>query len=267
MNIILRTLLALTVTGAIAACAPPGEQPAADGAAAAITVKGALAYRERIALPPAATANITVSDISIADRKAPLIAEQSIDLGSRQVPIDFELVLAKAKLKPRARYSLRGSISGPNGQLMWATDTAHIIDPSKPVNDLGTLTLVRASQKNKSSTPALQGHTWVVENIAGGGVIDAAHATLNFGTGGKLFGLASCNNYSGTYELTGEELSVGMLAVTQMACAPALNQQERRFLQVLQSARSFAIDTTGKLIIHAESGTTLEAYSSDSMSN
>lgn len=260
MTVTFRNLLLLVVTSALAACAPSGEQAADNGGANAITVKGALAYRERIALPPGSTARITVSDISIADRKAPVIAEKDIDLGNRQVPIAFELAVAKSHLKQRGRYSLRGTISAPNGQLMWTTDSAHVIDPTNTVNDLGTLWLVRVSKNANSSTPKLTGTEWVVENIAGGGIIDASHATLNFTTDGKLYGNASCNNYSGEYKSTSKGLGVTPLAVTQRACVPALNKQEQKFLQVLQNTRSFDIDKTGKLIIRADSGKTLQAY-------
>lgn len=146
---------------------------------------------------------------------------------------------------------------------MWTTDAVHPVEPQNAVNDLDTLRLVRVSQKSSGDNSPLTGREWVVENIAGGGVIDASRATLNFDAEGKLYGRASCNNYSGQYEITGEELSVGILAVTQRACVPALNIQEQKFLKVLQNTRSFEIVTTGKLVIQAVSGETLEAYSAE----
>lgn len=74
-----------------AGCATTGEKVVPDANTDRITVKGNLAYRERIALPPDSTAQVAVSDTSIADRMAPVIAEEKMDLDHRQVPIPFEL--------------------------------------------------------------------------------------------------------------------------------------------------------------------------------
>lgn len=262
MPVIIRNLFLLPLVSMLAACVLfNSHQPAAvaDGADV-IKIKGALAYRERIALAPNSMAEITVSDISMADSKAPVIVAKTIALGRQQVPIDFELMLDKSRLQARHRYSLRATINGPDGDLQWTSDTAHIIDTKQAVNDMGTLLLVQTSANTDHVGSPLVGPEWVVEDVAGGGIIDASRATLNFGVDGKLSGRASCNYYSGEYETTGQSLSVGALAVTQRACVPALNKQEQRFLQILQNAQSYVINVNGKLIVHAASGDTLEAY-------
>ena len=268
MTAFVRKLLLLAMTAPLAACVLCADRTTSAHAqnaqdtqkSGAITVKGALAYRERIALIPNSTARITVSDISIADRKAPVIAEQEMELGRQQVPIKFSLEIEKARLQPRRRYSLRATISDPAGQLIWTTDTARIVDPQQAVNDLGTLRLVRVNQQTSATPSTITGVEWVVENIADGGIIDASRATLNFDAGGRLYGRASCNNYSGEYSARGNKLQVGNLAVTQRACVPALGNQEQEFLRVLQNAESFSFDANGKLILRSDSGETLEAY-------
>lgn len=106
----------------------------------------------------------------------------------------------------------------------------------------------------------LVGVTWVVEDIAERGIIDASHMTLAFDDNGHVSGHAGCNQYRASYDVTGEGLRIGPIASTRQACAPALNNQESRFLDVLQNARHFDIDPTGKLIIHTGSGQTIEAY-------
>ncbi|RXZ42813.1 META domain-containing protein [Crenobacter cavernae] len=95
----------------------------------------------------------------------------------------------------------------------------------------------------------LRGAEWVVEDIGGGGIIDSSRATLNFRDGGRLDGRASCNSYSTSYTLTGESLTVGRGASTLMACAPALMQQEQRFLDILQGVNRFEISDTGALVL------------------
>lgn len=109
----------------------------------------------------------------------------------------------------------------------------------------------------------LAGVEWVVEDVAGKGIIDASRMTLNFATDGQLSGRASCNRYHAHYKLSGETLEMGPVATTRMACAPALNNQEHRFVQVLRDVRGFDVDATGKLILYTPAGQTIEAYPSE----
>ena len=96
---------------------------------------------------------------------------------------------------------------------------------------------------------SLQGVEWVVEDIGGGGVIDNSRATLNFGRDGKLTGRASCNSYTATYTWSGSSLSIGQGASTMMACAPALMDQERRFVDILQGVQRYEFSDTGALVL------------------
>jgi heat shock protein HslJ/uncharacterized lipoprotein YbaY len=106
----------------------------------------------------------------------------------------------------------------------------------------------------------LQGGEWVVEDIAGAGIVDGSYATLNFGADGELAGSGSCNRYSGSYTLTGEGLSVSSkTAMTMMACVPALMQQESRFMQLLSQVRRFRFGVGGALILEAGDGGTITA--------
>ncbi|HXY32571.1 MAG TPA: META domain-containing protein [Gemmatimonadaceae bacterium] len=105
----------------------------------------------------------------------------------------------------------------------------------------------------------LQGSEWVVEDIGGGGIIDNSRATINFATDGSIYGRASCNTYRGSYILTGEGLIVSKAAATLMACAPALMEQEQRFLDALQSVQRFEISSTGALVLHGANGKTITA--------
>ncbi|MES1928107.1 hypothetical protein SADO_02590 [Salinisphaera dokdonensis CL-ES53] len=258
----IRVLVLLLSSIVLAGCAANSQRPSA-AAGDATTVKGQIAYRERIALVPGSHARVRVEDVAIADRKAPVIASQTLDLAERGVPAAFELVIPRDKLAPHGRYSLRAMIIGPDGRLLWTTDTHHPVHSDRRVNDLGLLMLKRVhsdSRDREAADRPLTGVEWVVEDIANAGIIDFSRVTLNFDTDGRLYGRASCNQYSGTYELEGDQLSVGRTTVTMKACAPALNNQERRFLDVLEDARGFEIDGTEKLIIHTAAGSTLEAY-------
>lgn len=93
----------------------------------------------------------------------------------------------------------------------------------------------------------LAGGEWRVEDISGRGVFDSALVTLEFDARGRVFGSAGCNRWFAGYELTGETLRFGPAGATSMACAPALMDQEMRFLAALDGVAGFDIDATGAL--------------------
>jgi heat shock protein HslJ len=100
----------------------------------------------------------------------------------------------------------------------------------------------------------LAGRTWVVEDIAGGGVMDDARTTMGFDHAGRVFGSGACNRYNGGVELTGETLGFGAIASTMMACPDALMAQERRFFDALAGVTGFDIDETGTLVLRGAEG-------------
>lgn len=98
----------------------------------------------------------------------------------------------------------------------------------------------------------LTSREWLVEDIDNGGVIDRSHATLTFSEDGNISGSTSCNRYFGEYQRQGNRLSFMSLGSTRMACAPSLMNQEQRFLNALQAAERFSVDSTGALIIEGQ---------------
>jgi heat shock protein HslJ len=103
----------------------------------------------------------------------------------------------------------------------------------------------------------LTGPLWVVEEIAGADTVDAAGVTLDFRADGRVAGRASCNRYTATYQLTGEDLTIAPVAATRMACAAASMEQERRFLQALADVARFDIEPTEALLLLAVDGRVL----------
>lgn len=105
---------------------------------------------------------------------------------------------------------------------------------------------------------SLTGTSWLVEDIAGGGVIDRSAATVEFPEPGRVGGNASCNRYMGGYELDGDSITFGNLAGTMMACPEALMNQEQRFHQAMGSVTGWRIDSdTGLLHLLDEAGETV----------
>jgi len=111
------------------------------------TVQGQLFYRERIASLPDSVATITLNDVSRAD--APAIRVAGLTLLADRIPVSFSMGVATDRLNDRARYAVRGTITDPNGELLWTTDTAYMVDAAKGLNDLGMMRLVRVAQDGR----------------------------------------------------------------------------------------------------------------------
>jgi putative lipoprotein len=84
---------------------------------------------------------------------------------------------------------------------------------------------------------------WLAEDIRGGGVIDNLQTVLEIGASGTVGGKGGCNGIGGTATIKGTTISFGNIVSTQMACAPAVMDQEMKFLSTLTLVRSFRIDT------------------------
>ena len=102
------------------------------------------------------------------------------------------------------------------------------------------------------SIDLLAGVEWVVEDIDSAGIVDSARVTLEFDAASRrLAGRGGCNRYNAAFDLSGEGLSIGPVAATRMACAPALMEQEQRFFALLARISRFDIDPTGALSLYS----------------
>lgn len=68
--------------------------------------------------------------------------------------------------------------------------------------------------------------------------------TADFGKDGTLSGNSGCNTYTGGYKVNGDQITIGPLASTMMACSePAgVMDQEAQYLAALQSAATYQIE-------------------------
>jgi len=121
-----RTLFLISVLAALSACAStPRQEDAAVKPAppAVVTLSGTLSYRERVALPPDARVTVAISDVSLMDVAAPVIAQTEFATGGRQVPIAFSLDYDRARIERAHRYAVSARITDGGGRLIWITDT------------------------------------------------------------------------------------------------------------------------------------------------
>lgn len=119
-------LLLLPVFVALSACQTTGTPPPSSaGASEAVTVtlNGTVAYRQRIALPSDARLTVTISDVSLMDAPATVIARTEIETAGQQVPIPFALDYDAARIVAGRSYAVSARITDVAGKLIWITDT------------------------------------------------------------------------------------------------------------------------------------------------
>ena len=90
------------------------------------------------------------------------------------------------------------------------------------------------------ATPGLVGTTWRLTELEGKPAPlgqDGKAATLELAAEGKrATGFAGCNRMTGSYELTGDSLRIGPLALTRMACEKGMDL-ENQYVNALQRTR------------------------------
>ncbi|SFP75882.1 putative lipoprotein [Variovorax sp. 770b2] len=105
----------------LSACASstPASKPSAS-----LRVSGTVAYRERIALDPAAEVVVQLLDVSRMDAPSVTLAEQRIKANGRQPPFAYELQVDAARIDPRMRYAVSARIVRGE-QLLFINDTQY----------------------------------------------------------------------------------------------------------------------------------------------
>jgi len=115
----------LAVLVSLSACGSdmPGNPAAIDDVDTNKTaqVTGTLMYRERIALPPGAVAEVWLLDTSLADVPAVELAYQKID-DPGNPPIPFALEYDPQQIRERMQYTVRATIKQAD-RLLFTSDT------------------------------------------------------------------------------------------------------------------------------------------------
>lgn len=105
----------------------------------------------------------------------------------------------------------------------------------------------------------LQGGVWAVEAIDSEEIVDGTEGTLSFTAEGTVSGRSFCNNYNGSYTLSGHSLTIGRVASTKMACPPPEMELERVFADVLTHVSRFELTEDGALVLNTHDGRTITA--------
>ena len=137
---------------------------------------------------------------------------------------------------------------------MFRTDTIHPV-LTHGAGEAVELRLVRAAAPAAEAAPPLVGPDWVAEDIGGRGVVDRVRSTIALGADGRISGSGGCNRIAGSYSLAGETIGFGQMISSMMACAPAVGEQEQRFLRALARTKRWRITPEGwLLLLDAEGG-------------
>lgn len=218
---------------------------------------GEVMFRERMALPPGSVVQIELLDVSLADAPARQIAVQRLT-GMVGSPIPYQLEFDKAAIEAGHRYALRAQITAADGRLLFTSTSHHAaFDPGENAGRIMVQHVAAPpaeAPSNDRLTETLTG-TWLVEDIAGGGVIDNLQSLLSIADDGEVNGSAGCNRFFGKATIEAEAISFGSFGATKMACPPAIMDQEQKFLRALTLTRRFQIvPQESKLLLFDEAG-------------
>ena len=101
----------------------------------------------------------------------------------------------------------------------------------------------------KAQSQELAGSSWEPTAYNNGkqavvGMLDGTTLTADFGKDGTLSGNSGCNQYTGEFKVTGNQITIGPLASTMMACSEpeGVMDQETQYLAAIQSAATYEIE-------------------------
>jgi putative lipoprotein len=228
-------------------------------AATAQSVQGTATYRERMALPADAVFEATLEDVSRADAPPVVVAIQRVP-SPGDPPIAFTIAYDPGRIAPDHRYIVRARILA-GGSLLFTSDTApSVITRGNPTTVSLLLRRATGGQTASSGTP-LAGTFWKAVELAGKPVASPAGARdvhLQFQIEGRVSAFDGCNQMTGPYTVSGDSLTFGRMAATQMACMDA-SGVEQAFRAALEHTSRFRIDA-GKLELFDDGGVRLAVF-------
>ena len=115
-----------------------------------------------------------------------------------------------------------------------------------------------------ANVSALEGTPWVLAQGVDGLTVPTGVALSAMFEKGTVSGSAGCNRFTGPYTVDGEALDVGLIATTNMACAPPLDAVERAYLAALDRVSAWRSGSGGLQLLDA-AGTELLRYEAASI--
>lgn len=108
---------------------------------------------------------------------------------------------------------------------------------------VGMMILTACASSGSQQAGDLTGKIWALTELEGQPLAAGTGISVQFTADGKVSGSAGCNRYSGTYTVSGNNITFSSpMASTMMMCEQAVMDQESAFLNALGMAKTFAID-------------------------
>jgi putative lipoprotein len=222
------------------------------------TIHGSIGYRERIMPPPGAEIVISLVDVAKMDVAATVIASKRFDIVGGP-PWDFTLQYDRQQLDSKGRYAIQGRLEA-SGRLHF-TSTSHIPAFSHDATKGIRIMLNRVPDSNVNTKPdvTLSNTYWKTVELSGSPVRlgkgkKELHLILN-DTKKQVKGFSGCNTFRGGFKQNEQQITVGPMAATMMACMDDM-EQEQRFLQALAKVKRFSISGK-KLVLYDTDGQVL----------
>ncbi|MDG5500189.1 YbaY family lipoprotein [Marinobacter sp. BGYM27] len=262
------------LSGMLAGCAGFG------GGMEESRIEGSVWYKERMMIPPDATVTVSLEDVSRADAPSVTIASKEFKPEGGP-PYAFSLAYDADRILKRNRYSLRAKIMRDNKLLFISTQAvpAFANDSGTPVNILVSRVNASISSDNGpggvSAAAAAPGQVkmtetfWKLVELNGNAIkndVGVRAKEINIvlhEEGTRAVGFAGCNNFSGSYTLSGNDISFGALISTQMACLAGMDVEDS-YLKMLQETTHFKQER-GVLTFFNDSDEAVLKYNADDM--
>jgi len=88
----------------------------------------------------------------------------------------------------------------------------------------------------------LTGKMWALSALMGKPLVPGTGITAQFTSDGRVSGSAGCNQYTGTYTVSGNTIQFSSpLASTRMACPQEVMDQENAYLKALGEAKTYTV--------------------------
>lgn len=239
MKAALTTIAALALVGALQACSPT-EPDTPDQA-----------KNETSEPNPAATP--TTRPLSLSDDNAVLYDCAGSEVATEYRNAEDDILVELDGVV----YALPPAISASGARYEGATDlgTLEFWDNGQEalltIGDGETINCTRLDSTTASGgmSTELTGKTWLVEDLNTAGVIDIAQTTLIFSPDGRVSGSTGCNQYTGSYDIEGDDIIFSQIATTRKACPEALMNQEQTFLSVIETPLRLEFNENGALLL------------------
>ncbi|MEM6578478.1 MAG: YbaY family lipoprotein [Pseudomonadota bacterium] len=207
-----------------------------------------LSYRERIAPPPDAVAEVMLLDVSRADVAAPRLSSQRFKLTG--VPMTVTLRYDPELIDARLSYSVSATILSGDSVMFRTTEHVPVLTEGAsgdtPEKVEIVLTQASAASPDVPEPPRITGFTWTVEEIGGAPLTADPLPRLKLETGGQFSLFSGCNTYAGTLE-TGRDAEGRLtllfpehFAGTLMACEDELEDLQRKVLEAVATVTGYA---------------------------